>query len=89
MSQELWTKDWKKINDIILQMNSENDILKALNTFLVDIEGLVPYEKACIYFYDLSARLILSSITSVRASATRSSRTTSVTTATSMTLWTR
>ena len=55
MSQELWTKDWKKINDIILQMNSENDILKALNTFLVDIEGLVPYEKACIYFYDLSA----------------------------------
>ena len=55
MSQELWTKDWKKINDIILQMNSESDILKALNTFLVDIEGLVPYEKACIYFYDLSA----------------------------------
>ena len=55
MSQELWTKDWKKINDIKLQMNSESDILKALNTFLVDIEGRVPYEKACIYFYDLSA----------------------------------
>jgi DNA-binding CsgD family transcriptional regulator len=56
MSQELWTKDWKKINDIILHMNSESDILKALNTFLVDIEKLVPYEKACIYFYDLSAQ---------------------------------
>ncbi len=28
--------------------NSESDILKALNTFLTDIEGLVPYEKACI-----------------------------------------
>ena len=55
MSQELWTKDWKKINDIILQMNSESDILKAFNRFLLDIEGLVPYEKACIYFYDLSA----------------------------------
>ena len=50
MSQELWTKDWKKINDIILQMNSESDILKAFNRFLLDIEGLVPYEKACIYF---------------------------------------
>ena len=55
MNQELWTKDWKKINDIILQMNSESDILKAFNRFLLDIEGLVPYEKACIYFYDLSA----------------------------------
>lgn len=55
MSQELWTKDWKKINEIILRMNSESDILKALNTFLTDIENLVPYEKACIYFYDLSA----------------------------------
>lgn len=55
MSQELWTNDWKKINDIILQMNSESDILKAFNRFLLDIEGLVPYEKACIYFYDLSA----------------------------------
>lgn len=54
MNQELWTKDWKKINDIILQMNSESDILKAFNRFLLDIEGLVPYEKACIYFYDLS-----------------------------------
>ncbi|HIU95867.1 MAG TPA: LuxR family transcriptional regulator [Candidatus Copromorpha excrementipullorum] len=40
---------------MILRMNSESDILKALNTFLTDIEGLVPYEKACIYFYDLSA----------------------------------
>lgn len=55
MSQELWTNDWKKINEIILQMNSESDILKAFNRFLLDIEGLVPYEKACIYFYDLSA----------------------------------
>lgn len=55
MNQELWTNDWKKINDIILQMNSESDILKAFNRFLLDIEGLVPYEKACIYFYDLSA----------------------------------
>lgn len=55
MSQELWTNDWKNINEIILQMNSENDILKAFNRFLLDIEGLVPYEKACIYFYDMSA----------------------------------
>ena len=55
MSQELYAKDWQKINEIILRMNSENDILKALNTFLLDIERLVPYEKACIYFYDLSA----------------------------------
>ena len=55
MSQELWTKDWKRINEMILRMNSESDILKALTTFLTDIEGLVPYEKACIYFYDLSA----------------------------------
>ena len=55
MSQELWTKDWKRINEMILRMNSESDILKALSTFLTDIEGLVPYEKACIYFYDLSA----------------------------------
>ena len=54
MSQELWTNDWKNINEIILQMNSESDILKAFNRFLLDIEGLVPYEKACIYFYDLS-----------------------------------
>lgn len=55
MSQELYAKDWQKINEIILRMNSESDILKALNTFLLDIERLVPYEKACIYFYDLSA----------------------------------
>ena len=55
MSQELYAKDWQKINEIILRMNSENDILKALNTFPLDIERLVPYEKACIYFYDLSA----------------------------------
>lgn len=55
MSQELWTNDWKKINEMILHMNSESDVLKALNTFLTDIEKLVPYEKACIYFYDLSA----------------------------------
>lgn len=59
MSQELWTKDWKKINEIILRMNSESDILKAFNTFLLDIEKLVPYEKACIYFYDLSSSEIV------------------------------
>ena len=54
MSQKLWSKDWEKINEIILRMNSESDVLKALNTFLTDVEKLVPYEKACIYFYDLS-----------------------------------
>lgn len=54
MGRDLWTADWTKINEIILQMNSEKDILKALNTFLKNIEKLVPYEKACIYFYDLS-----------------------------------
>lgn len=54
MSQELWMKDWEKINQIILEMNSESDILKALNAFLLNIEKLIPYEKACIYFYDLS-----------------------------------
>lgn len=59
MSQELWTKDWEKINEIILRMNSESDILKAFNTFLLDIEKLVPYEKACIYFYNLSSSEIV------------------------------
>lgn len=54
MSKELWARDWEKINEIILQMNSESDVLKAFNTLLVDIEKIVPYEKACIYFYDLS-----------------------------------
>lgn len=54
MSQELWMKDWEKINEIILQMNSESDILKALNAFLLNLEKMIPYEKACIYFYDLS-----------------------------------
>ena len=28
MSQELWTNDWKKINEMILHMNSESDVLK-------------------------------------------------------------
>ncbi len=54
MSQELWMRDWEKINEIILQMNSESDILKALDEFLLNLERLIPYEKACIYFYDLS-----------------------------------
>lgn len=54
MSQELWIKDWEKINEIILDMNGEDDILDAMNKFLIDIEKLIPYEKACIYFYDLS-----------------------------------
>ncbi len=60
MSQELWPKDWEKINEMILEMNSESDILKAMNTFLLDIEKLIPYEKACIYFYDLSDSNIVS-----------------------------
>ena len=54
MSNKLLNKDWEKINEIILQMNSEDDVLKAFNTFLLDIEKLIPYEKACVYFYDLS-----------------------------------
>lgn len=56
MSQKLWIKDWERINEILLKLNSEQDILKALDTFLLDVEKLIPYEKACIYFYDLSAK---------------------------------
>ena len=59
MSQKLWLKDWEDINEIILKMNSEEDVLKSLNTFLIDVEKLVPYEKACIYFYDLSGENIV------------------------------
>lgn len=55
MSRQLGMKDWEKINEILLKMNSEHDILKALNSFLLDVEKLIPYEKASIYFYDLSA----------------------------------
>ena len=54
MSQNLWAKDWEKINETILKLNREQDILTAMNNFLLDIEKLIPYEKACIYFYDLS-----------------------------------
>ncbi|MDD6190557.1 MAG: LuxR C-terminal-related transcriptional regulator [Firmicutes bacterium] len=54
MSQTLWAKDWEKINETILKLNREDDILTAMNNFLLDIEKLIPYEKACIYFYDLS-----------------------------------
>jgi DNA-binding CsgD family transcriptional regulator len=54
MNSQLVSSDWKRMNDIILQMNYENDILKALNTFLPEIEKIVPYEKASIYFYSLS-----------------------------------
>ena len=32
----------------------KNDILKALNLFLVEIDKIVPYEKASIYFYTLT-----------------------------------
>lgn len=54
MESHLTCRDWKKINDIILEMNYENDILKALNSFLLGIDRLVPYEKASIYFYTLA-----------------------------------
>lgn len=54
MQNLLLSKDWEKINDIILKMNYETDILKSLNLFLVEIDKLVPYEKASIYFYTLS-----------------------------------
>lgn len=54
MESNLTLKDWKKINDIILEMNYETDILKALNSFLVEIDKMVPYEKASIYFYTLT-----------------------------------
>lgn len=54
MSQNLWAKDWEKINETILKLNREQDILTAMNNFLLDMEQLIPYEKACIYFYDLS-----------------------------------
>lgn len=55
MTDKLRAKDWEKINEIILDMNSEKDVLKAFNTFLIDVEDLIPYEKACIYFYDFSS----------------------------------
>jgi DNA-binding CsgD family transcriptional regulator len=54
MDSPLTHGDWNRINDLILQMNYENDILKALNLFLVGIDKIVPYEKASIYFYTLS-----------------------------------
>ena len=54
MNSHLTSQDWKKINDIILEMNYETDILKALNSFLLEIDKIVPYEKASIYFYTLS-----------------------------------
>lgn len=53
MDSHLTCKDWKKINNIILEMNYESDILKALNSFLIEIDKMVPYEKASIYFYTL------------------------------------
>ncbi|MCI7145957.1 MAG: helix-turn-helix transcriptional regulator [Clostridiales bacterium] len=59
MNQNLWAGDWEKINEIILKLNSEEDIITALNGFLLDLEELIPYEKACIYFYDLSAEDIV------------------------------
>lgn len=54
MGSSLTSKDWKRINDIVLEMNYESDILKALNSFLVEIDKMVPYEKASIYFYTLT-----------------------------------
>ena len=54
MNSHLTSKDWKRINDIILEMNYESDILKALNLFLVGIDKMVPYEKATVYFYTLT-----------------------------------
>lgn len=54
MNSQLSSKDWKKINDIILKMNYETDILESLNSFLLEIDKVVPYEKASIYFYTLS-----------------------------------
>lgn len=54
MNSQLTSKDWNRINDIILEMNYENDILVALNTFLLQIDKIIPYEKASIYFYTLS-----------------------------------
>ena len=54
MNSQLTSKDWKRINEIILQMNYEDDILKALNLFLLEIDKIVPYEKASIYFYTIS-----------------------------------
>lgn len=54
MNSQLTSKDWEKINDVILEMNYESDILKALNSFLVEVDKIIPYEKASIYFYTLS-----------------------------------
>lgn len=54
MNSQLSSKDWKRINNVILEMNYENDILQALNSFLLEIDRIVPYEKASIYFYTLS-----------------------------------
>lgn len=54
MNSQLASKDWRRINDIILRMNYESDIFKALNSLLVEIDKVVPYEKASVYFYTLS-----------------------------------
>jgi DNA-binding CsgD family transcriptional regulator len=51
---ELAIADWKRINRIILGMNCEDDVPKALKTFLLGLCELIPYEKASVYFYVLS-----------------------------------
>jgi len=54
MYTNLTTYDWNRINEIILKMNYEMDILVALKNFLTNVDKLVPYEKASIYFYTLT-----------------------------------
>ncbi len=45
--------DWYKISEIIYKLNSIPDISQAAQQFLVDINSLIPYDKATIIFYHL------------------------------------
>jgi len=56
MNASISNHDWNKINDIILLLNSEEDILSAMNLFLVNIDRIIPYDKASIILYSCDQR---------------------------------
>lgn len=51
MSIVLSHDDWSIINEIVVRMNQANDTIAALQSFLKDIERLIPYEKSSVFFY--------------------------------------
>ncbi|MDR2487554.1 MAG: helix-turn-helix transcriptional regulator [Clostridiales Family XIII bacterium] len=48
---ELASTDWKAIQNIVLELNGETDIPRALHAFLHSVGSLIPFEKASVYFY--------------------------------------